>query len=69
MGMHPQTGERINKWDCAIVWMPMLTIENTQKANEVGAAIESFRNEMVRQGDIVLAINGEKPPEIEKPRS
>ncbi len=46
-GMHPQTGEQINKWGCAIAWMPMLTVENSKMQRETGAAVESFRNEMV----------------------
>jgi len=46
-GMHPQTGEDIDEWDCAIQWMPVLLIENSRKQNETSAAVESFRNEMV----------------------
>tara|TARA_A100000164_G_scaffold275084_1_gene247060 strand:+ start:123 stop:449 length:327 start_codon:yes stop_codon:yes gene_type:complete len=46
-GMHPQTGEDIDEWDCAIQWMPVLLIENSRKQNETSVAVESFRNEMV----------------------
>lgn len=46
-GMNPQTGETVNQWNCTDNWMPMLLIENSKKLNEVGAAIESFRNETV----------------------
>ena len=46
-GMHPQTGEQMNRWDCAISWLPVLLIENSKKQHETGAAVESFRNEMV----------------------
>ncbi len=46
-GLHPQTGEQLNRWDCAISWLPVLLIENSKKQHETGAAVESFRNEMV----------------------
>ena len=45
-GKHPQDGSIINHWDCAITWLPIMLAENTQKTNELGAAMESFRNEM-----------------------
>ncbi len=59
-GKHPQTGEPLDEWDCAIKWMPILTIENTKQAIEVSASIDSFRNEMVRGQQAVLrmAANG-----------
>ena len=44
-GSHPQTGETVDEWGCAITWMPFLLIENSQKQRETGAAVESFRNE------------------------
>ena len=28
-GMDPQTGEDVDEWDCAIKWLPVLLIENT----------------------------------------
>ena len=46
-GMNPQTGEPVDEWGCAITWLPMLTIENSQQQRSTGAAVESFRNEMV----------------------
>lgn len=47
-GMHPQTGEEIDRWDCAIALQPLLMLENSRLQRETGAAVESFRNEMVR---------------------
>jgi ribosomal silencing factor RsfS len=32
-----------------LAWMPMLLIENAQQSRQTGAAVESFRNEMVKQ--------------------
>lgn len=47
-GHHPQTDEYVEEWGCAQAWLPILLIENNLKQNQTGAAIESFRNEMVR---------------------
>lgn len=47
-GKNPQTGETVNNSDCSIAWMPVLMIENSKVNRESGAAIESFRNEMVK---------------------
>ncbi len=59
-GKHPQTGEPVDEWDCAIAWLPMLMIENTKEAIETTASLNSFRNEMVRGQQAVLrmAANG-----------
>jgi hypothetical protein len=46
-GANPNTGETIEEWGCAIAWLPMLMVENAMQARQVGAAVESFRNEMV----------------------
>lgn len=46
-GNDPQTGERLNKWGCAVEWLPMLLIENSQQQRQTGAAVESLRNESV----------------------
>jgi len=50
-GMNPQTGEPVDEWGCAITWLPMLTIENSQQQRSTGAAVESFRNEMVKANE------------------
>ena len=46
--MNPNTGEEIDEWGCAITWIPMMQIETSQQARQAGAAVESFRNEVVR---------------------
>ena len=46
-GTHPQTAEPVDEWGCAISWMPVLLIENSQQQRQTGAAVESFRNEML----------------------
>lgn len=54
-GVHPQTGKEIDEWGCAVAWLPVLLVENAQMARQTGAAVESFRNEMVRLNDAVQA--------------
>ncbi len=46
-GAHPQTGEPIDEWACAIAWLPMLLIENRRATDGAQKATESLRNEMV----------------------
>jgi|TARA_Y100000034_G_C6854307_1_gene387969 hypothetical protein len=48
IGKNPQTGQEVNQWDCAITWLPTLLIEGSQQTRQAGAAIESFRNEVVK---------------------
>lgn len=50
-GVNPNTGEDVDEWKCAISWLPMLTIENSQQQRQTGAAVESFRNEVVRANE------------------
>src|SRR3990167_10525350 len=47
-GNNPNTGADIDQWACSISWLSILLIESTQQTRQAGAAIESFRNEMVR---------------------
>ena len=50
-GKSPQTGEDINEWGCAVTWLPMLLIENSQQQRQTAAAVESARNETVRDNE------------------
>ena len=51
-GNNPNTGEEIDDYGCAIAWMPVLMIENSQQQRQTGSAVESFRNEMVKANDV-----------------
>jgi hypothetical protein len=53
-GKHPQTGEEVDEYGCAMAMMPLLMIENSRQTNQAGAAIESFRNEMVKANMVTL---------------
>ncbi len=48
-GFNPNTGQQVDEWGCSIAWLPVLMIENSQQQRQTGAAVESFRNEMVKQ--------------------
>ena len=51
-GSNPNTGEDIDDWGCSMAWLPILTIENSQMQRQTGAAVESFRNEMVKANEM-----------------
>ena len=53
-GKHPQTGEDTDEYGCAMAMLPLLMIENSRQTNQAGAAIESFRNEMVKANMVTL---------------
>jgi hypothetical protein len=46
-GANPNTGETVDDYGCAMVWTPIMLMENSQMQRQTGAAVESFRNEMV----------------------
>ncbi len=50
-GHNPNTGKEVDEWSCAVVWLPVLLIENSQQQRSTGAAVESFRNEMVKANE------------------
>lgn len=51
-GSNPNTGDEVDDWGCSIVWLPILMIENSQQQRQTGAAVESFRNEMVKANEV-----------------
>lgn len=71
-GTNPNTGKDVDEWGCAVTWLPVLLIENSQQQRQTGAAVESFRNEVVSANQqttallaatqIASAIAGEQPP-------
>lgn len=52
IGTDPQTGASVNQWNCADAWLPLLMIENSQMQRQTGAAVDSFKNEMVKSNDV-----------------
>ena len=61
-GTNPNTGADVDEWGCAQAWLPVLMIENSQQQRQTGAAVESFRNEMVKANeasqDLLMATAG-----------
>lgn len=45
-GVDPGSGKDVDEWGCAVAWLPMLLVENSQQSRQTGAAVESFRNAM-----------------------
>ncbi len=50
-GTNPNTGEELDDYGCSMAWLPVLMIENSQRQMQTGAAVESFRNEMVKANE------------------
>jgi hypothetical protein len=62
VGSNPNTGKEIEEWGCSMAWLPIMMIENSQQQRQTGAAVESFRNEMVKSNEVsqrvLLAASG-----------
>jgi len=56
-GTHPQTGQEIDEWMCAVASLPMLQIEVAKQARSGAAATESFRNEFVNMNSVNPLMN------------
>ena len=56
VGKDPQSEKQIDEWGCAMGWIPLLLVENSQKQIGTSAAVESFRNEMVEGNNKFLGI-------------
>jgi len=52
VGTNPNTGKEVDEWGCSMAWLPMLMIENSQQQRSTSAAVESFRNEMVKNNEV-----------------
>jgi hypothetical protein len=71
-GYDINTGNQVDEYQCAVTLMPMLLIENSGQQRQTGAAVESFRNEMVKANEnsqkvlmASLGFQGEQPRTIE----
>jgi hypothetical protein len=51
-GMNPNTGQDVDEWGCAVTWLPVLLVENSQQQRHTGAAVESFRNEVAKSYEL-----------------
>lgn len=50
-GVNPNDGQPIDKFGCIDSYIHILLIENSQQQHQTGAAVESFRNEMVKANE------------------
>jgi len=57
-GTNPNTGAEVDEYACAVAWMPLLLIENSQQQRQTGAAVESFRNEVVAANTLPIGLSG-----------
>jgi hypothetical protein len=55
-GRNPNTGTELAERGCAMAWVPLLLIENSQQQRGTAAAVESFRNEMARGNQVAAQI-------------
>lgn len=68
-GKDPQSDKEIEEWGCSMAWLPVLMIENSQQQRSTGAAVESFRNEMVKNNEVgqrVLLAAANVPQQVQK---
>lgn len=45
-GKDPQSEKIYDEWKCAIVWLPIMLIENSQMTRQGTATVQNFRNEV-----------------------
>ncbi|BCH30288.1 hypothetical protein MesoLjLc_22180 [Mesorhizobium sp. L-8-10] len=68
-GKDTNTGKDVEEWNCSIAFLPLLLIENSGQQRQTGAAVESFRNEMVKANEtshqVLLARMRSSTPMIE----
>ena len=55
-GKNPQGEKEVEEWGCAITFMPILMVANTNSNTRTQAAVESFRNIMVKQQEELLTL-------------
>jgi hypothetical protein len=53
-GRDPQTGVELDRHGCVDSFLPLLLIENAQMSRQTGAAVESFRNEVVKANEAAV---------------
>lgn len=44
VGMHPQTGQATDEWNCAISWLPLLLVENSNMTRQSTASTDKVAN-------------------------
>jgi hypothetical protein len=52
-GLNPQTGQEVDQVGCAVSWIPLLLVENSQQQRQTAASVDSLR-EVVRSDNLSL---------------
>jgi hypothetical protein len=65
-GVNPNDGQPVDKFGCIDSFLHMLLIENSQQQRQTGAAVEGFRNEMVRANEASFALMLQRKPTQER---
>ncbi len=50
-GVDPQSNAIVDRYGCADAFVPMLLVEIAQQSRQTSAAVESFRNEVVKANE------------------
>jgi hypothetical protein len=62
-GENPNTGEKIDRWDCTLKLQYLMQMENNKFTYELGAAIESMRNQQVEYSRMALRMQYRDQPD------
>jgi hypothetical protein len=57
-GKDPQSEKMIDQFDCAIAWMPTVTIEAAQMGRQTAASVDKVANEIVSVKTGIQALSG-----------
>jgi hypothetical protein len=63
-GKHPQGEEILDQWGCAIAWMPMLMVENSQMQRQTGASVDKVASVMYQAAVDSTALRAEAVSEV-----
>jgi hypothetical protein len=69
VGVDANSGKPVDSYNCADAWTPLLLIENSQQQRQTGAAVESFRNEVLLRNAAGLTVANELIAEIGRDRT
>jgi hypothetical protein len=46
VGMDPQSGQPVDKFGCAVSWLPILTVENSQQQRQTAASVDKVAGQL-----------------------
>jgi hypothetical protein len=53
-GTHPQTGEPVDEWGCAVTWLPILLMENTKEQVGTAECLADFRDRAIKENRTIV---------------